>query len=234
MNTISVPDSAPLGLPEPGRSHASPRSRRGPHPHHAAVPGVGGRRRIQRGPRPAPLLWPAHRHRHRAGRQPGRPPGGRLHPAGRRGHFAAAMGSLRRRGPHGAQRPQLYRARLRRARGGRLLRPRPHGHQPGEARRLRLGIDLRPDERLALVPYRRHLRRALRIHGRSGRGSHGRGAQPRNADLLRPELPRFALEVHRRQSQGAGSEPRDGAQGRPAAGQRRRFLRHARRRRSRA
>ena len=43
-------------------------------------------------------------------------------------------------------------------------------------RRLRLGVDLRPPERLALVPHRRHLRRALRIHGASGRGGHGRRA----------------------------------------------------------
>ena len=65
------------------------------------------------------------------------------------------------------------------------------------------------DERLALAAYRRHLRRAFRFHRRSGRRSHGRRAQIRHARLLRPELPRLALEVDRRQSQGAGSQPRD-------------------------
>ena len=38
-------------------------------------------------------------------------------------------------------------------------------------------------------------------------------------DLLRPQLPRFAVEVHRRQGQGAGSQSRDRAQSRSAAGQ---------------
>ena len=86
---------------------------------------------------------------------------------------------LRWRRPHRAQRPQLYRARLRPARRRWLFRPRPHRHQPGQARRLRLGVDLRPDEWLALVPYRRHLRRALRFHRRGRRRSHGRRAQIR-------------------------------------------------------
>ena len=42
-------------------------------------------------------------------------------------------------GPHGPQRPQLHRARLRRARRGRLLRPRPHRRLADEAGRRRLG-----------------------------------------------------------------------------------------------
>ena len=91
------------------------------------------------------------------------------------------------------------------------------------------------DEWLALVPYRRHLRRALRIDRArwpskpwTRRASYG---TPVSYDLnFRDSL----WKSHRRQGQGAGSEPRDGAQGGPAAGQRRGFLRHARRRRSRA
>ena len=42
----------------------------------------------------------------------------------------------------------------------------------------------------ALAAYRRNLRRALRFHRRSCRGSHGCRAQIRHAHLLRPELPR--------------------------------------------
>ena len=51
-----------------------------------------------------------------------------------------------------------------------------------------------------------------------------------HAHLLRPELPRLALEIHRRQGQGAGGQPRPRRQGRRAPRQRGRFLRHARHR----
>ncbi len=109
------------------RGDAAPRPRRGPHPHRPHVPGLGGRRRVQRGPRPAPLLRPAHRGRHRACRQRGRPAGRGPDPAGRRRHVARSAGcpydGVGRDRP---QRAQLHRARLRRARRGRRLRPRPH------------------------------------------------------------------------------------------------------------
>ena len=220
----------PLGLRRPRRSHASPRSRRDAHPHRAPLQRVGGRRRVQRGPRPAPLLRPARRRRHRARRQSRRPSRRGLHPRRRRRHFSYPLGSVRWRRPHRAQRPQLYRARLWPARRRRLLGPRPHRHQPGQAGRLRLGVDLRPDEWLALDAYRRNLRRALRFHRRGRRRSHGRRAQILDAHLLRPELPRLALEIHRRQGQGAGGQSRPRRQGRRAPRQRGRFLRHARHR----
>ncbi len=50
---------------------------------------------------------------------------------------------IRRRGAHGAQRPELHRARLRRARRGGRLGPRPQRRQPAQAGRLRLGPHLR-------------------------------------------------------------------------------------------
>ena len=57
-----------------------------------AVSRLGRRRRIQRRPRPAPLLRPAHRGRHRVRRQRGRPAARGLHPAGRRRHLARHAG----------------------------------------------------------------------------------------------------------------------------------------------
>ena len=98
------------------RDHAPPRSGRGPRPHRPRVPGVGGRRRVQRRARAAPLLRPAHRRRDRVRRQRGRPAARGLHAPGRRRHEPHPLGAVRRHRPHGAQRPQLHRARLRRAR----------------------------------------------------------------------------------------------------------------------
>ena len=95
--------------------------------------------------------------RDRAGRQPRRPPHRGPHAAGRRRPEPRALGGLRRRRAHGAQRAQLHRARLRRARRRGLLRPRPHGRLAAASRRRRLGRDLRRRGR-PLVPLRRHLR----------------------------------------------------------------------------
>ena len=52
---------------------------------------------------------------------------------------ADQMGALRRHRAQRAQRAELHRARLRRARRGGHAGPRPHGGQPAQARRLRLG-----------------------------------------------------------------------------------------------
>ncbi len=109
---------------------------------------------------------------------------------------------------------------LRRARGGGLLRSRPHRHQPGEARRLRLDVDFwrSGTARAGFIPAA-SLRRFRLPRRKWPLKPWTRPAQLRHAYLLRSQLPRFALEIHRRQSQSAGSEPRAGAQGRPAARQ---------------
>ena len=80
------------------------------------VHGLGGRRRVQRRPRAAPLLRPPHGGRDRLGGQRRRPPARGSRAPGRSRHVARALGSLRRRRPHGSQRAQLHRARIRRAR----------------------------------------------------------------------------------------------------------------------
>ena len=152
-----------------------------------------------------------------------------LHPAGRRRHLPASLGSVRRRRPHRSQRTQLHRARIWHARRGRLQRSRPHGHQPGEAGRLRLGVDLRPEERLewlhtggifaalsaSTAEVAAEAMDAARRHG-----------TPVSYDLnYRDSLWRSIGG----KAEGAGSKSRTGAQSRPAARQRRRLLRHARR-----
>lgn len=53
----------------PGRGDAALRPGRGTHPHHPLLPGLGGRRRVQRRPRTTPLLRPAHSRRDRPRRQ---------------------------------------------------------------------------------------------------------------------------------------------------------------------
>ena len=65
-----------------------------------------------------------------------------------------------------------------------------------EARRFRLEGHL-PGRR-ALVPQRRHLRRAFAHHRRSGHRRHAGRQGRRRGGLLRPELPREALEDLRR------------------------------------
>ena len=138
---------------------------------------LGRRRRVQRGPRPAPLLRPAHRRRHRARGQRGRPPGRGPHPAGRRRHLARPVGALRRRRPHGPQRPELHRARLRRARRRRASRPRPHRGRASSSPATSTGTHLFGEHGRALVPHRRHLRGAVRQRGRDrDRGGAGRRA----------------------------------------------------------
>ena len=120
--------------------------------------GLGRRRRVQRRPRAAPLLRPAHRGRHRLRRQRGRPAARGLHPAGRRRHLARPLGAVRRHRPHRPQRAQLHRARVRRARRARRVRPGQHRGVAAAAGRRRLGAPLRHARR-ALVPHRRDLRR---------------------------------------------------------------------------
>ena len=197
----------PLRPREPRRGDAAARPGRHPRPHRALVPRLGGRRRVQRRARPAPLLRAAHGARQRLRRQPGRAAARGPDPAGRRRPEPRALGRGRRRRPQRPQRPQLHRARLRRARGRRLLGPRPQRRLADEAGRRRLGRALRQAGR-ALVPHRRHLRGALGDDAaRGARGDAGR-EEARHARLLRPQLPSVALEVDRRQAARAGGEPR--------------------------
>ena len=125
------------------------------------LPGLGGRRRVQRRARAAALLRPADRDRDRA-RATTR--SGRLVEdlmlQGGVDLSLPPLGAVRRRGARGPQRAQLHRARLRPARRRRLLRPRPHRRlaaaSPATSTGTRIfGTDGRP-----LVPHRRHLRRA--------------------------------------------------------------------------
>ena len=101
----------------------------------------------------------------------------------------------------------LQRPRPRRARAGRLLQPLQRGGGAAQAGRLRLEGDLRRGR--ALVPQRRHLRRAVGDDGRSDHRRHAGGQGGRRGRLVRPQLPREALERRRaatsRRSRGAPS-----------------------------
>jgi hypothetical protein len=187
----------PLRSREPGRGDAAARPGRGAHPHDSHVPRLGGRRRVQRGARHATLLRPPHRRGHVAGRQPGGTAHRRPDAAGRRRSLLPSMGAVRRRGPRGAERAQFHRARIRAARGGRLLGSRALRRLRHEARGRRLEPALR--RRRALPPHRRRVRRALAVDARrAARGDEG-GAPPGDARLVRPQLPRLALALGRRQ-----------------------------------
>ena len=160
---------------EPGRGHAAPRPGRGPHSYDPHLSRVGGRRRVQRRARPAPLLRPAHGHRDRARRQPGRAPRRGPDPPGRRRHALPALGPLRRHGALGPQRAQLHRARLRAARRRRLLRPRAHRGLPAQDGRHPLVGRLSKNAGRPLAAHGRHLLRACRRpRPRSPRGRCGR------------------------------------------------------------
>ena len=116
------------------------------------------RRRVQRGREPGRLLRPADGHRHGDGGLPHRRPDRRARAGDGRHPLLQALRAQRRERPehgHGLQRPRAGRARA-----GGLLQPRQRGRSAAQAGRLRLEGDLR--RRRALVPQRRHLRRAVR------------------------------------------------------------------------
>ena len=119
--------------------------------------------------------------RHRARRQPGRPPGRRPDAAGRRRSVASRWVKYDGVGRDGAQRPQLHRARLRRARGARLLRSRPHGGVAAEAGRRRLGRDLRPRTARAGSTPAASSARSRETTPLVARGGDGSGAPARHA-----------------------------------------------------
>ena len=109
------------------RGHAPARPGRGPDPHRPHVPRLGGRRRVQRRPRAAPVLRAADRRRHRAGRQRGGSVGRGPDAPGRRRRVAPHLAPVRRHRPNRAQRAELHRARLR---GTRRDRRRPTAATP--------------------------------------------------------------------------------------------------------
>ena len=191
------------------RSHAAPRPRRGPHPHRPRVHGLGRRRRIQRRPRPAPVLRPAHRRRS--------PPSSTTRSAACVEDFILqggvdtvfikwgaddGIGRTVRNGLNFTERGFGVRGAVG------VLRSRQHRRRAAQARRCRLGPPLRQARR-ALVPHRRHLRRAVRNHrGRRRRGGEG-GQEARHDRLLRPQLPPVALEEHRRPGNGRSEVNRE-------------------------
>ncbi len=213
-----------MGLRRVRRSDAALRPGLRPRAQFAPVHGVGRRRRIQRRPRHAQMLGQARRGRHRPSRQRPRLAGGRLHHAGRRGHEPRHLARARRHRPQHARRPELHRERLRHPRRARLLRPRLFVRLADQARRSELGEDLRRGRR-ALVPHRRHLRRARLQHRRSRDRGGGSRAQIRHDRLLRPQLSRLALEEPGRTGGGAARQPQDRQPGRRDDRQRGRFHR---------
>ena len=120
------------------------------------------------------------------------------------------------RGPNMAT--VLLRPRPRRARPGGLLQPLQRGGGAPPARRLRLEGDLR--RRRAVVPQRRHLRRALPDHRRGDRRGDEGGEGGGGGGVLRPQLPGEAVEDLRGGGPGGGDhEPHRRERGR-ARGQR--------------
>jgi 2-dehydro-3-deoxygluconokinase len=77
----------------------------------------------------------------------------------------SSLARIRRHRPQYARRPQLHREGLRRARGARMLGPRPLGRLADQAGRSELGEAVRRGRR-AVVPHRRHLRRPGAQHRR--------------------------------------------------------------------
>src|SRR6266700_2261084 len=127
---------------------------------------------------------------------------------GRRGPIAGALGGTRRSGTRGPKRIEFYGAWIRRARGGGKLLPRAYRGVPVEDWRDRLGADIWKTGR-AVVSYRRDFLRAVCDDSGSDGGSDAGGEAARNSRFLRLELPRFALEITRREKTSAGSQPAD-------------------------
>ena len=97
----------------------------------------------------------------------------------RDGRHAVLQALRARRRPRPEHRDRLQRPRPRRPRPGRLLQPRQRGRRAAQARRLRLGRDLR--RRRPLVSQRRHLRRAVGDDVRADHRRHAGGAKAHGA-----------------------------------------------------
>ena len=181
----------------------------GPHPHHALASRSGRAAASTTSPAACKRCFGLrHRRRHRPRRQPGRPPGRGPHLPGRRRPVARPLGAGRRRRPHRAQRPQLHRARLRRARGRRLLRPRPHRGLAAQAGRHRLGRASSARRARAGSTPAASSPRSPRRRPLVAKEAMEAAQQARHDRLLRPQLPRLALEVDRRPEARAGGQPR--------------------------
>ena len=197
--------------------HPPPRPGRDPVPQGAHVRDSRERRRVQHGSQPGRLLRPANRRCDSHGRVPDRRAHRRPRPGdGRHAVLQDVQARRRARAEHG---DRLQRSRLRRARADRLLQPLQRGRGAAQARRLRLGGDLR--RRGPLVPQRRHLRLALRDHLRADHRRHGSGAPARRDRVARPELPREALGCRRRRAPCRGHARADRRARRRARRQRR-------------
>ena len=122
----------------------------------------------------------------------------------------AVLQALRaRRRPRAEHRDRLQRPRPRRPRPGRVLQPQQRGRGAAEARRLRLGRDLR--RRRPLVPQRRHLRGAVGDDRRADhRGDAGREGA-RGGRVLRSELPREAVERRGRRTRARARQSSAGS-----------------------
>ena len=193
----------PLRPRQPRRGDAAPRPRGRAHPHHPHVPGLGGRRRVQRGAWPQALLRPADRRRHRLRRQPGRPPPRRTSStrvastrptsAGCRTTASGAPSATASTSPSaasGCARPSAAPT---------AATPRSSQLKPGD-------VDwdaLFGDERRPVVPHRRHLRRPVGDDAAVAKEAMTAAQEARHDRLLRPQLPALALEVDRRQGAGA-------------------------------
>ena len=220
-STINARGALPLGPRRPRRGHAPARPRRGAHRDDALVPGLGGRRRVQRRPRSAALLRPAHRRRHGARRQPGRPARRGPDAAGRRRPVVTCAGcpttASGARSATGSTSPSAASASAAPSAAPTAGTQPP---SPAAAGRRRLGRDLR---------------RARAPAGSTAAASSPRSARPtaavaaeamaaarRHGDrrLLRPQLPAVAVEVDRRPGARPRGQPRARAARRRDARQR--------------
>ena len=118
------------------------------------------RRRVQLRRQPVGLLPHEHRHRHGARGISHRRPDCRARPGDGRETVLQEVQARRRARPE--PRDGLQRPGPRRARPGGVLQPLQRGGRDAQARRLQLEGDFRRGR--ALVPQRRHLRRAVRDH----------------------------------------------------------------------
>ena len=202
-----MPRRGALGLRRARRGDAAPGSGRHAHPHRPHVRRLGGRRRVQRRPRPAPLFRLARRRRHGARRQRRRAARRDADASRRRGHQPCLLAALRRLRQRVACRPQLHRTGFRIAPGPHRVRPRTHRGGGDAARRRRLATVVRRRGR-ALAAHGRDLRRPVPVHGgRPARGApRGEGGGDRR--LLRPQLPRRAVGQPGRPGSRRRSQPR--------------------------
>ena len=211
MLDIKPADDLPVRLHFPRRNHAPPRSRRRPRARCAREFKVwegGGEYNVARGLRNCFGLRTAVVHRVR--RQRRRPPDRGFHHAGRRGRGIIkwvpydGIGRTVRNGLNFTERGFGIRGAVgvpdRGNTAASQLKP---GDFDWDHIFGKLGV--------ALVPHRRHLRRAQRHHaGTRHRSGQGR-EQTRHDRQLRSQLPPQPLEDHRRQSPRPGSEPPDRA-----------------------